>query len=88
VIDWLRREASEPVLDIAGRAVPVAIRRNARARRLTLRLASDGSEVRITLPRWCSTREAMAFAQTRIDWLADQLAKVPERRPPAAGGTL
>lgn len=88
MIDWLRREAIVPEVDLGGRTVPIAIRRNARARRLTLRLAPDGSEVRVTLPRWCANREALAFVHARIDWLAEQLGKVPSRRPPAPGGTL
>lgn len=88
MIDWLRREVQEPQVEIGGRILPVAIRRNARARRLTLRLAPDGSEVRVTLPRWCATREAIAFVHARTAWLDAQLAKVPSSRPPEAGGTL
>ncbi|MGX7953390.1 M48 family metallopeptidase [Tsuneonella sp. HG249] len=88
MIDWLRREMLAPEVELAGRAVPVAIRRNARARRLTLRLAPDGSEVRVTLPKWCATREALAFVHARKDWLAEQLDKVPLASPPAVGGTL
>ena len=48
-----------------------------RARRLTMRLAPDGSEVRVTLPPWGRTAEALAFAKARADWIASQLAKVP-----------
>jgi len=88
VIDWLRREVAEPVVEIAGRALPVAIRRNARARRLTLRLAPDGSEVRVTLPKWCATREALAFVHARTAWLEAQLGKVPERQAIEPGGSV
>ena len=88
MIDWLRREALAPEVEIAGRTLPVAIRRNARARRLTLRLAPDGSEVRVTLPKWCASREALAFVHARTGWLEQQLNKVPDRQPPLPGGTL
>jgi hypothetical protein len=92
VIDWLRRGAAAvahpPQVELQGRVLPVAIRRNARARRLTLRLAPDGSEVRVTLPKWCATREALAFVHARSGWLAEQLGKVPTSQPPAPGGTL
>lgn len=88
MIGWLARAETEPTIEIAGRALPVAMRRNARARRLTLRLAPDGSEVRLTLPRWCPEREALAFARARAGWLAEQLERVPERRLPAVGGTI
>ncbi|GGD87411.1 zinc metalloprotease [Tsuneonella deserti] len=88
MIDWLRRGDAEPVVEAGGRSLPVALRRNPRARRLTLRVAPDGSEVRLTLPRWCPESEALAFARSRAEWIAGQLARVPERRAPGAGGTL
>lgn len=88
MIDRLRREALEPVIEIDGRELPIEITRNRRARRLTLRLAHDGSAVRITLPHWCRSAEAIAFAHARHDWLAAQLAKVPESRDPAREGRL
>jgi predicted metal-dependent hydrolase len=88
VIGWLRRESAEPTIVIEGRELPVALRRNARARRLTLRLAPDGSEVRLTLPRWCPEAEALAFARARSAWLAGQLARIPVARKPEPGGTL
>lgn len=88
MIDWLRREMLTPEVELGGRTLPIALKRNPRARRLTLRIAPDGSEVRVTLPRWCRSAEALAFVHARSGWLADQLAKVPPRRPPAPGGTL
>jgi predicted metal-dependent hydrolase len=88
MIGWIARAGTEPTVEVAGRALPVVMRRNARARRLTLRLAPDGSEVRLTLPRWCPEREALAFARARVDWLADQLGRVPDRRLPEAGGSI
>ncbi|MDG5750501.1 SprT family zinc-dependent metalloprotease [Qipengyuania sp. XHP0211] len=88
MIDWLRREALEPEIEIAGRVLPIELNRNRRAKRLTLRLAPDGSAVRITLPHWCRSVEALAFAHARADWLGEQLAKVPERRDPLGEGKL
>lgn len=78
MIDWLRSASADPVVEIAGRKLPIAIRRHPRARRLTLRLAPDGSEARVTMPRWCATREGVEFARSRATWLETQLAKVPE----------
>ena len=88
MIDWLRREREEPSVTIAGREVPLAIRRHPRATRLTMRLAPDGSEVRVTLPKWGRTSDAMVFAHKRIDWLEQQLAAVPRAEPPRPGGTV
>ena len=88
MIDWLRRELQEPSVEVAGRALPIAVRRNGRARRLTMRLAPDGSEVRITVPQWCGTREALAFAKARTQWLDRQLAAVPRAAPVEPGGRV
>lgn len=88
MIDWLRKDRQEPRVELAGRSLPIAVTRHRTARRLTMRLAPDGSEVRITLPNWCSANEAIAFARVRTAWLEAQLAKVPPRQDPVASGTL
>ena len=89
MIDWLKRPAREqPVVEIGGRVLPIVIRRLAQSRRMTLRLAPDGSEVRLSIPRWGRTAEALAFARSRKDWLAEQLAAVPQERAPEPGGTI
>ncbi|MEO6152825.1 MAG: YgjP-like metallopeptidase domain-containing protein [Croceibacterium sp.] len=88
MIEWLRAATRDPSVEIGGRTLPVAIRRHARARRLTMRLAPDGSEVRITLPTWGRTIDAMVFVDSRRTWLEHQLAAVPVAAPPAVGGTV
>lgn len=87
VLDWLRRDPhKEPAIEVGGKEIPVAIRRLDRARRLTMRLAPDGSEVRISIPRWTRTAEALAFANSRRDWIARQLASLPVAAGPLADG--
>jgi predicted metal-dependent hydrolase len=89
MIDWLKRSASEtPVIEIEGQVLPIVIRRLGHARRMTLRMAPDGSEVRLSVPHWGRTAEALAFARSRKDWLAEQLAAVPKARAPEADGTI
>ncbi len=97
MIDWLRaagnlrtgtQPAANPEIEIAGRILPIELRRMKRATRLTLRLAPDGTAVRITLPDWCATREALAFAHKRAHWLEQQLAKVPPALGPLETGTV
>ncbi|MFZ5744922.1 MAG: M48 family metallopeptidase [Pseudomonadota bacterium] len=89
MIDWLRRRPDEvPQVEIGGRLIPLAVRRNAAAKRMTMRLSPDGSEVRITLPRWGRSAEALEFARSKTDWLAAQLAKVPQAPDLAHGSTL
>lgn len=88
MIDWLLRDRAPPTLDLEGTQLPLAIRRHPRATRMTLRLAPDGSEVRVTLPRWGRTADAVEFANTRSDWLASQLASIPRENPPKPGGHI
>lgn len=63
---------------IDGQQIPLKMRRNARAKRIVMRLSKDGQAVNLTLPRRCSERKAAAFAKTQSDWLSKQLAKRPE----------
>ena len=96
MIDWLRR-AGKPrppapperrSLVVDGRELPVRIRTLRTARRMTLRIAPDGSEARITMPPWGRSGEALAFARERSDWLALQLAAVPPRAAQGVGEAL
>lgn len=88
MIDWLRAEQQNPSIEIGGRELPIAIRRHPRARRLVMRVAPDGSEVRVTLPSWGRTIDALAFARARTDWLGAQLALVPPAAQVAPGSAL
>jgi hypothetical protein len=88
MIDWLRRGRADPAIALAGRELPIAIRRHRKAKRMTLRLAPNGSEVRLTIPHWGRTSDALAFAERRREWLEAQLAKLPEARPPAPGQSI
>ncbi|MEY4721765.1 MAG: hypothetical protein RIQ46_1490, partial [Pseudomonadota bacterium] len=50
--------------------------------------APDGSEVRISMPKWGRTAEALAFARSRADWLARQLETLPQTSDIGPGGQL
>ncbi|PEQ11320.1 metal-dependent hydrolase [Novosphingobium sp. PC22D] len=85
---WLRRESAAPAITIGERELPIVIRRLARSRRMTMRLAPDGSEVRISMPTWGRTADALAFAASRRDWLARQVAAIPGPVALGHGGTI
>lgn len=51
--------------------------RHPRARRYIIRVRPDGM-VRVTIPRWGSKREAMAFAVGQRAWIEKQLARVED----------
>lgn len=89
VLDWLRPDPGrEPTIQVGARELPIVIRRLDRARRLTMRLAPDGSEIRITIPRWTRTADALSFAASRKDWLARQIEALPTAEPIADGATI
>lgn len=88
MIDWLLRKPEDLTVQTADRTLPVSIRRHPRATRMTLRLAPDGSEARVTIPQWGRTAEALEFARSRADWLGAQLVSLPDNTPPQPGGTI
>jgi predicted metal-dependent hydrolase len=77
-----------PTIEINGRAIPIVIRRLGQARRMTMRLAPDGGEIRISMPQWGRTSDALVFARTRREWLAGQLARHVAPTPLAHGHML
>lgn len=89
MIDWLRRHPrEEPTVVLGDTALPVAVRRHKGATRMTLRLSPDGKEVRVTIPQWGRSSDALAFAQKRRDWLTGQLAALPVAQPLGHGATI
>lgn len=89
MLDWLKRDPrAAPCIEVAGQRLPVIVRRLGHARRMTLRLAPGGGEVRVSMPQWARTADALAFARSRTDWLESQLAALPVQTPLIAGGTL
>lgn len=69
--------ASFPIL--AGESmVEVTVRRNARARRYTLRLDRRGDGAVVTIPRRGSLAEAKAFVARHAQWIAERLAARPD----------
>ncbi len=71
---------------LGGRDVPVAVRRNARARRISLTVR--GGEVRLTLPPGAGEAAGLAFLESRRAWLERRLRDAPEPAPFRPGGTV
>jgi predicted metal-dependent hydrolase len=69
-------------LDLPFAAAPTLFVRHRWARRYILRLLDDGT-LRVTLPRWGSKREALAFVEQSQPWIAKQYEKraIEPRRP-------
>ena len=72
-------EPQAPLAPPATRPHEVSFVRHPRARRYLIRVRLDGS-VRVTIPRRGSRREADAFYQKQLGWIATQLQRVAQVR--------
>ncbi len=57
----------------------VEVVRNVRARRYVIRVRPDGT-VRVSVPRWGSRREALAFAERERAWIEKERRRVAEEQ--------
>jgi len=64
---------------VAGRVVPLRLRENARATRLTLRIDAGGRGLSVTVPPGVPAREVDRFLERHRGWLEERLAKLPDR---------
>jgi predicted metal-dependent hydrolase len=56
--------------------------RHPRAKRYVIRVRTDGT-VRVTIPRWGSRREALAFVEAQRGWILDQQTKAARAPDPS-----
>ncbi len=75
-------------LHIDGRAVPLVVRRNLRARRLIVRMDRSGEGVVVTVPATLGIEDGIALARRKIGWIAARLAALPPRVPFAHGAMV
>lgn len=76
------------LIDCGDIALPVIFRRNVQARRLVLRLNTEGTAALITVPRGVSRAQALDFAQRSAAWLAERLVKRGDNIPLRAGARI
>lgn len=68
--------------------VSIVVRRNSRARRMTLRVSRLDGRVTLTIPRHVPEHAARSFIGERTDWVRSQLGKVDETVRVADGTVL
>ena len=83
------RPASLPEqLDLAGGPLPVTVRRNARAKRMILRLAPGASGIVVTAPRQVSGRAIAEFLERHKGWVEERLTRTPALVTVTEGATI
>ncbi|MGP1397454.1 MAG: M48 family metallopeptidase [Inquilinaceae bacterium] len=75
-------------LDIEGLGAPLEVRRDPRARRLTLRVDPNARNARVVAPPHVAMAEIRAFVARHRRWLQQRLDAVPEPRPFHDGATV
>src|SRR5690606_34325745 len=65
----------------AGRRIPVVVRRNARARRLILRVDEAVGLPVLTLPRRATLDDGARFLRQNLGWLEEQLSGLTPSSP-------
>ena len=80
-----RIDRAPPDQDLAVRDgdcfIPVEVRRNATARRMTLRLDSHNDQAILTVPERTAMRRMRAFLDEHQDWLVETYTALPPRIP-------
>lgn len=73
---------------LAGREVPVALVRSARARRILLRADAVSGSIRLTLPLRVAVGRGAAFLSDHHAWLAARVAAWPRAMPFVSGAAI
>jgi predicted metal-dependent hydrolase len=72
-----RQLVERALLRIDGRAIPITLRLNPRARRLIVKVHPSTGEVTVVAPSRRGLNHALDFARSERDWIVRRLAKVP-----------
>lgn len=75
-------------LELGTGSVALVVRRNPRARRLTMRLAPGGGALSVTVPPRTSDAAILAFLERHRGWAETRMAAAPVRLPVADGAVL
>lgn len=79
---------ADRILSIEGRSIPLTIRQNARATRITLRIEPGGRALKLTIPPGLSEREVTTFIDRHRGWITVRLAKLDAHPGLGHGATL
>ena len=66
------------VICIDGRTVELSVVRSPRARRFILKVANGAMKIQLTMPARARVTDALNFAHSQSDWIAERIALMPE----------
>lgn len=75
----MKMQPAPDSITIGDCSVPLVVRHNRQAKRITLRLQPATGEVILSIPKRASLKSGMAFLQQKSDWLSQQLSALPKR---------
>lgn len=75
-------------VDVAGRALPLTIRPDSRATRMTLRIDPGGQSLKLTVPKGLRERDITDFLARHQGWLMTKLARFPRNNAVTEGKYL
>jgi predicted metal-dependent hydrolase len=83
-----KKAISEIEIAHRGSTYLIALKRVATARRLTLRVRAATRDIVLTMPPRAGLRQAQEFAQNHAEWIAQRLARLPQRLPFEPGARI
>ncbi|AHK42873.1 MULTISPECIES: SprT family zinc-dependent metalloprotease [Ensifer] len=75
-------------IEVAGKMLPLTIRQNSRATRMTLRIEPGGRALKLTVPQGLADREVNAFLNRHQGWLMTKLARFSGESQLEEGGSI
>lgn len=80
--------ASQRMVDVGDRTLPITIKENQRATRITLRIEPGGKALKMTIPYGLHHREVDDFLERHNGWLRTRLSKFSAETKVKNGGTI
>ncbi|MGV1753652.1 M48 family metallopeptidase [Agrobacterium sp. CG674] len=79
---------SQRMVDVGGRNLPITIKENQRATRITLRIEPGGKALKMTIPYGLHHREVDDFLDRHNGWLKSRLSKFSTEGSVVDGGSV
>ena len=64
----------------AGQPIDLLVEKNARAKRIRLKVGRSSRQAVLVLPRTVSVKKGLEFAQQKAEWIVAQLKALPEKK--------